>query len=80
MADGIRTLVATGEVTAVLQVVRDFAAANGEPEHQSRVVTATGTVLEALPGQHHLLGWHPAVADLAFLVSVAADLDVDEYG
>ncbi|GAA4261079.1 hypothetical protein GCM10022255_092280 [Dactylosporangium darangshiense] len=40
----------------------------------------TGMVLAALPGQHHLLGWHITAADLAFLVSIHADLDVDEYG
>jgi hypothetical protein len=81
LADAIRTLLATGEVTAVLQVVRDFTTQTGEPEHPPGETTNTDTVLDALPGrQQHLLGWHLAAADLAFLVSIDADLDVDEYG
>jgi len=43
-------------------------------------VTTDGRVLHRLPGKHHLLGWHLASQDLAFLASIPADLDVDEYG
>jgi hypothetical protein len=43
-------------------------------------VTNEGHVLHRLPGQHHLLGWHRAVEDLAFLASIPADVDVNEYG
>lgn len=80
VAGSVRTLTATGDVSAVLQVVRYFNGDEGEPEHQARVVTGEGRVLHRLAGQHQLLGWHLAVEDLAFLASIPADLDIDEYG
>jgi hypothetical protein len=36
--------------------------------------------MKKLPGQHQLLGWHLGTEDLAFLASISAVLDVDEYG
>jgi hypothetical protein len=80
LTDAIQTLVATGEITAVLQVVRDFTAQTGKPKPTPGEATNTDKVLVALPDQQHLLGWHLTAADLAFLVSIDADLDVDEYG
>jgi hypothetical protein len=50
----IKTLVATEEVAAVLQVVRYLDDAEGEPED----LTPSAEGLEKLPGQHQLLGWH----------------------
>ncbi|MBT0771490.1 DUF4279 domain-containing protein [Kineosporia sp. J2-2] len=79
LAGELRGLVATGEVRAVLQAVRYHDADDGEPETHEPVTTGDGRVLEAMAGQHQLLGWHLAAADLAFLASVPADLDVDEY-
>lgn len=80
VTDSIRRLIATGAVSATLQVVRDFAADDGEAEQHVPVVTDSGVVLHALPGQHQLLGWHITAADMAFLSSLPADLDIDEYG
>jgi hypothetical protein len=82
VAEPIRVLTATGAVWAVLRVVRYFNddEGEGEAEHHAPVVTDDGRILARLAGQHQLLGWHLAVEDLAFLVSIPADLDVDEYG
>jgi hypothetical protein len=58
---------------AVMRVVRDFDAADGEVE-------TTNHWLERLAGrQHQLLGWALDRAVLRFLLDVGADLDVDEY-
>ncbi len=80
IADAIRALTVSGEVSAVLQVVRDFDNDQGEPGNYDPVTTDDGRVLQRLAGQHHLLGWHLTGDDLALLASVAATLDVDEYG
>lgn len=63
VTDSIRRLIATGAVSAALQVVRDFAADDGEAEQHTPVVTDSGVVLHALPGQHQLLGWHITAAE-----------------
>jgi hypothetical protein len=79
LVEPIRTLTTTGDVSAVLQVVRYFNREEGEPERHAPVV-GNGRVLQRLAGQHQLLGWHLAVDDLSFLASIPADLDIDEYG
>jgi len=65
---------------AVLQVVRYFDDDDGEEDSERAVQLLDGTVLEPLPGQHHLLGWHLDSRTIAFLQAVGAELDVDEYG
>ena len=79
-ADHIRTLMANSDVSAILQVVRYFNADDGELDRCDPIVTDSGLVLQKLPGQHHLLGWHLSAEDLTFLASMPAELDVDEYG
>lgn len=79
-ADTIRELVATSPVGAVLSIFRDFDADDGEREVLSDSVTPGGETLTKLAGQHQLLGWHLDAEFLAFLVTVGADIDCDEYG
>ena len=67
IANGIRALVEPGEIEASLQVVRYFEIDEIEPE---------------APGEgrsESLLGWHLTIADLAFLVSIDADVHIDEH-
>ncbi|MFE4467212.1 DUF4279 domain-containing protein [Leifsonia sp. NPDC056824] len=78
--DRVRRLVATKDVDAVLQIVRDFDAEDGEPEILDSVVSPTGDVLTRLAGQHQLLGWHLDARTLAFLTNIGAEIDCDEYG
>jgi Domain of unknown function (DUF4279) len=80
VAERVQALTATDTVSAVLQVVRYFHADDGEDETLDRMVTDNGLVLEKLPGQHQLLGWHLTTEDLVLLASMSATLDVDEYG
>lgn len=61
---------------AGVSVVRYFNDDDGEGEQLS----TPDEVLQKLPGQHQLLGWHLDRDVLEFLVAVAASLDVDEYG
>lgn len=79
-ADSIRELIATSPVGAVLSICRDFEADDGEEELLAEVAGPDGDTLTKLAGQHQLLGWHLDVAFLAFLVTVGADIDCDEYG
>ncbi|GAA2561758.1 hypothetical protein GCM10010435_36980 [Winogradskya consettensis] len=67
LANGIRELVEPGEIEAVLQIVRYFEVDDGDPQ-----------AAEDGPPES-LLGWHLTIADLAFLVSIDADVSVDEY-
>ena len=39
-----------------------------------------GQLMEKLPRQHQLLGWHLGPEVLDFLAATGAELDVDEYG
>ncbi|WP_223585822.1 DUF4279 domain-containing protein [Microbacterium sp. OVT16B] len=80
LVEPIATLVETTDVTARLQIVRDFNARDGEDEVLDEIVTPDGEILTKLPGQHQLLGWGLEPADLAFLVRIGASLDCDEYG
>jgi hypothetical protein len=80
VADRVRALMATAVVAAVLQIVRHFNADDGEPERLDPLVTDSGLVLHRLPRQHQLLGWHLNAEELAFLASIPAAVDVDEYG
>jgi hypothetical protein len=80
VADSIRALTAGRAVSAVLQVVRYLNDEDGEAEHHDPAAQEGGRVLVRLAGQHHLLGWHLASEDIAFLASIPADIDVDEYG
>ena len=61
---------------ARLSVVRYFNDDEGEDE----LLSEPDAPLQKLPGQHQLLGWHLSARVLGFLVTVGADLDVDEYG
>lgn len=79
-ADSIRALVATSPVGAVLSIFRDFDADDGEDEVLTESTTPGGGKLTKLAGQHQLLGWHLDAEFLAFLVTVGADIDGDEYG
>lgn len=63
-----------------LQVVRFFDDEAGEEENEREFVDADGQGWKRLPGQHQLLSWHLESDVLAFLHSVGAELDVDEYG
>ena len=58
-----------------LHVVRHF----NDPEGEVESLDSRASGLEKLPGQHQLLGWHLSHDVMAFLMSVAAELDVDEY-
>lgn len=61
---------------AVFQVVRQFDDPDGVDEVGA---IAPGGFLK-LRGQHQLLGWHLDRDVLEFIVSLHADVDVDEYG
>lgn len=80
IAGPLRELVATTDVGAVLQLVRDFDADEGEQEVLEETVSPTGQLLTRLPGQHQLLGWHLDTEVLSFLVGIGAGIDCDEYG
>lgn len=80
LADKIRELTARTDVVAVIQVVRDFDAEDGEEESHDDLVLPTGERFTTLLGQHQLLGWHLDADTLAFLARVGADIDCDEYG
>lgn len=75
----IRGLVEDGSCSATLQVVRRFNDPEGEEENLEPLDTEIG-VLEHIPGQHQLLGWHidPEIVD--FLIATGAEIDIDEYG
>jgi hypothetical protein len=60
---------------AQLHVVRHF----NDPDGEEESLDSPASGLEKLPGQHQLLGWHLSRDVMAFLMSVAAELDVDEY-
>lgn len=80
VAEGLLRVVTAGGVRPVLQVVRYLNDDDGADEDRTPLVTAEGMVLEKLPGQHQLLGWHLAAEDLSFLASLNTAIDVDEYG
>ena len=64
--------------SAQINVVRRFNDPDGDEEQEERVDTPVGA-LDRLLGQHQLLGWHLDHEVIAFLMSVAAEIDVDEY-
>lgn len=73
------------EVEAKLVIVRQLDAdadedSDGESERHDPVLLPDGRELEALGGQHHLLGWSLDAPTIAFLARAGAYLDVDEYG
>ncbi len=70
----IQDLVSTSVVEVNLQIVRHFNDANGAKE----IVEEDGDMVK-LTGQHQLLGWHLDAETLAFLTSIKAEIDVDEY-
>lgn len=75
--EAVRTLrVGEPDVRFVFQVVRYFDHPDGEDEDLTPAVEG----FEKLPGQHQLLGWHLDAEQLAFLVDIGAEIDVDEYG
>lgn len=78
VATQIRQLVDTGDVWAMLQIVRYF---NDEHGHPEEFVTRyeDGHTLEKMPGQHQMLGWALEPKTLELLVSMNATIDVDEY-
>jgi hypothetical protein len=67
---GLVALVAEGDVSPVLQVVRYF--------HHEQGVQTSSEVASAEP-QPRPLGWNLSLPVLDFLTSVRAMLDVDEY-
>jgi hypothetical protein len=79
LASGIEALVADGNVTAGLEIVRYFDDDEGQPERDDPSVLADGTTLVRLAGQHQLLGWSISADDLALLALLRAFVDVDEY-
>lgn len=81
VADRVRALVDTGNVTAHLQIVRYFNDEDGEEEtFDDPITTADGHVMEKIPGQHQLLGWGMEREQLELIVSMGAYIDADEYG
>lgn len=76
----ISRLVGEEECTATLQIVRQYGDQDGEDEGWDPVVTEQGQLMEKLPRQHQLLGWHLGPEVLDFLAATGAELDVDEYG
>ena len=80
LADKIRDLTTRTDVVAVLQIVRDFDAEDGEEESHDDLDLPAGERLTTFLGQHQLLGWHLEADTLAFLASLGADIDCDEYG
>jgi hypothetical protein len=78
-AHHIQTLVSTGAVNAVLQVVRHLDDAEGESE-DLRPRQVDGHLLEKFPGQHQLLGFHLDAETLRFLADTGIEIDLDEYG
>lgn len=75
----IRSLVSSGAVNAVLQVVRYFGDEAGELEDQSSILI-DGQIAQRIPGQHQFLGFHLDSATLQFLVDTGIQVDFDEYG
>ena len=67
-------LVNAKQVEVRLEVVRYFDHSKGEREF----IDEEANFIK-LPGQHQLLGWYISSANIAFLASIEADLDVDEY-
>lgn len=67
-------------MTATLQILRDFDAADGEGEAHPDLQLPNRDTLVTLPGQHQLLGWHLDGETLKFLSYVGAEIDCDEYG
>ena len=63
-------------VQATMQVVRHLNAELGEEDN---AVSSSAGSLRRLGGQHQLLGWHLDQSIIKFLVSVNAELDLDEY-
>jgi hypothetical protein len=80
VASKVRSLVDSGDVKAVLQVVRYFNDHDGEEEAFEASITPEGELLERIPGQHQLLGWHLPTSTIQLLASMSAELDADEYG
>lgn len=70
----------TPRLGGVLVVVRHFDDVAGEEEERSLTEMPDGGLLEELPGQHQLLGWHLSPRVIDFLWMTHASLDFDEYG
>lgn len=79
-AEPVRVLVQREEATAVLQVVRYLDAEDGEEDERPNPVQIGDLLLEKMPGQHHLLGFHLDSETLRFVAETGIDLDFDEYG
>lgn len=73
-------LITSQDVDLVLVIVRFFGDEDGEEEAFEATVTEDGKLLERLPGQHQLLGWHLTHEQLGFLASIRCSIDADEYG
>lgn len=78
-ASRIKALVAAGEGSAVLQVVREFDGLDGEEECHADLQLGDVTLV-VVPGQHQLLGFHLSSEILSFLTAAGASVDFDEYG
>jgi hypothetical protein len=76
----LQDLAARPDVDLVLFIVRFFGDEDGEEESIDTVTTEEGAVLERLPGQHQLLGWHLTWEQLGFLAAIRCSIDADEYG
>jgi hypothetical protein len=71
---------ATQDVDFELVIVRDFDDQDGGEESSETTIATDGMLLERLPGQHQLLGWHLTREQLGFLASIRCSIDADEYG
>jgi Domain of unknown function (DUF4279) len=70
----------TPRLGSVLGFVRHFENVAGEDEEMSLTEIPHHGLLEELPGQHQLLGWHLSPRAIDFLWMTHASLDFDEYG
>ena len=73
-------LVTSQDVDLELVIVRFLGDEDGEEESFEAAITEDGKLLERLPGQHQLLGWHLTHEQLGFLASIRCSIDADEYG
>lgn len=79
-AEAIRRMVDRGDATAALVFVRYCNDESGTEENLDPVVSSDGLVLEAIAGQHQLLGWCLEPRHVALLAAMRAAIDADEYG
>jgi hypothetical protein len=75
--DSIKRLLADGEATGVLQVVRFT---EPGPEDEAIIEPTSGPDWERLGGQHPLLGFHLNTDVLRLAVDLGVEIDFDEYG